>query len=77
MGVGFSELLGGDKPLIKVRFVFINRSNDVVVGEDGVDSGSASSDTDTEYRSVVGCVQWRQKEKMRTPMVAENENVEN
>jgi hypothetical protein len=76
MGVGFSGLLGGDKPLIKVRCVFINRSNDVVVGEDGVDSGSASSDTDTEYRSV-GCIQWRQKEKMRTPVVAENENVEN
>ena len=78
MGVGFSELLGGDKPLIKVRCVFINRSNDVVVGEDGVDSGSASIDTDTDtdtgYRSV-GCIQWRRKEKMRTSMVVENENV--
>jgi hypothetical protein len=64
--------------------VFINRSNDVVVGEDGVDSGSASisSDTDntddntaTDYRTV-GCIQWRQKEKMKTT-VAENENAEN
>ena len=46
--------------------VFINRSNDVVVGEDGVDSGSASissdntddnTDTDnTDYRTV-GCIQ--------------------
>jgi hypothetical protein len=81
MGVGFSGLLGGDKPLIKVRCVLINRSNDVVVGEDGVDSGSASSDTDdntdTEYRTV-GCIQWRQKEKMKTPVVVvENENAEN
>ena len=75
MGVGFSELLGGDKPLIKIRCVFINSSNDVVVGEDGVDSGAASSDTDTtEYRSV-GCIQWRRKEKMRTPVVVENEAV--
>ena len=76
MGVGFSELLGGDKPLIKVRCVFINRSNDVVVGEDDVDSGCANIDTDTDagYRSV-GCIQWRRKEKMRTSMVVENENV--
>ena len=63
MGVGFSELLGGDKPLIKMRCVFINRSNGVVVGEDDVDSGGINTDpdtdTDAEYRSV-GCIQWRQ-----------------
>jgi hypothetical protein len=77
MGVGFSELLGGDKPLVKFSCVFINRSNDVVVGEDCVDSGLDSSDTDTtEYRSV-GCIQWRRKEKMRTMVVVENESVEN
>ena len=86
MGMGFSKLFGGDKPLIKIRCVFINRSNEVVVSEDGVDSGSASisSDTDnadgntatdTDYRTV-GCIQWRQKEKMKTTVV-ENENVEN
>jgi hypothetical protein len=85
MGMGFSKLFGGDKPLIKMHCVFINRSNDVVVGEDGVDSGSASisSDntddntaTDTDYRTV-GCIQWRQKEKMKTTVVVENENAEN
>ena len=79
MGVGFSELFAGDKPLIKIRCVFINRSNNVKVGEDDVDSGSASIDTDTDadaddYRSV-GCIQWRRKERMRTCMVVENENV--
>ena len=87
MGMGFSKLFGGDKPLIKIRCVFINRSNEVVVSEDGVDSGSASisSDTDnadgntatdTDYRTV-GCIQWRQKEKMKTTVVVENENAEN
>ena len=76
MGVGFSELFAGDKPLIKFSCVFINRSNDVVVGEDAVDSGAASiaTDTDVGYRSV-GCIQWRRKENMRTSMVVENENV--
>ena len=86
--MGFSGLFCGDKPLIKIRCVFINRSNEVVVGEDGVDSGSASissdtdnaddntaTDTDTDYRTV-GCIQWRQKEKMKTTVV-ENENAEN
>ena len=83
MGMGFSKLFwGSDKPLIKVRCVFINRSNDVVVGEDGVDGGTASisgeeqneEEDNTDYKTV-GCIQWRRKGKMKTTVV-ENENIE-
>jgi hypothetical protein len=78
MGMGFSKIFGSDKPLIKVRCVFINRSNDVVVGEDGVDAGddciSCEEEDNTDYKTV-GCIQWRRKGKTKTT-VMENENIE-
>ena len=83
MGLEFSKFLGGDKPLIKVRCVFVNRSPGTIVGEDGADGpeeeekveGEGEEVEEDDYRSV-GCVQWRRKEKTRTP-VGENESIRN
>ena len=83
MGLEFSKFLGGDKPLIKIRCVFVNRSPGTVVGEDGADGpeeeevegeGEEVEDED-DYRTL-GCVQWRRKGKTRTP-VGENESTRN
>jgi hypothetical protein len=84
MGLEFSKFLGGDKPLIKIRCVFVNRSpGTVVAGEDSADGpeeeevegeGEEVEDED-DYRTL-GCVQWRRKGKTRTP-VGENENTRN
>jgi hypothetical protein len=79
MGLEFSQLLGGDKPLIKIRCVFVNRSPGTVVGEDGADGPPKEDEDEDEdeddYRTL-GCVQWRRKGKTRTP-VGENENIRN
>ena len=85
MGLEFSKFLGGDKPLIKVRCVFVNRSPGTIVGEDGVDGPEEEEKVEEEkvekvededdYRTV-GCVQWRRKGKTRRP-VGENENTRN
>jgi hypothetical protein len=79
MGLEFSKFLGGDKPLIKIRCVFVNRSNGVVVGTDGADGVEEEEEEEEEegddYKNF-GCIQWRRKGKMRTPVVVENENIE-
>jgi hypothetical protein len=88
MGLEFSKFLGGDKPLIKIRCVFVNRSPGAVVGEDGTDGteeeeeeeevegeGEEVEDED-DYRTL-GCVQWRRKGKTRSPVVVENESTRN
>jgi hypothetical protein len=86
MGLEFSKFLGGDKPLIKIRCVFVNRSPGVVVGEDSADGpeeeevegeeveGEEVEDED-DYRTL-GCVQWRRKGKTRAS-VGENESTRN
>jgi hypothetical protein len=74
MGLEFSKFLGGDKPLIKIRCVFINRSNGVVVGTTDEADGAEEEEED-DYKNF-GCIQWRRKEKMRTSVVVENESIE-
>jgi hypothetical protein len=86
MGLEFSKFLGGDKPLIKIRCVFVNRSNGVVVGEDGADGteeeeeeeeGEREEVEDEDDYRTLGCVQWRRKGKTRSPVVVENESTRN
>jgi hypothetical protein len=76
MGLEFSKFLGGDKPLIKFRCVFINHSNGVVVGTDGTDGYEEEEEEEEDVYRNFGCMQWRRKEKTRAT-VMRNESVEN
>ena len=81
MGLEFSQFLGGDKPLIKIRCVFVNRSPGTIVGEDGADGPVEKEEEEKveeiedDYRNV-GCIQWRRKGKTRS-LVEENVNTRN